>query len=844
MIAKISNEELDFIETFYNPIAVTEYLFSDFDNLALMEDDKLSHVRMGQFPLLSYEYLIDDDPELSEKENFQKKKCAGEVYCLGGRLFGKTLLGEKVDICLTFLLEESMSLGFSSYDALHIRGVLEDVILGIERHPIFKEFHPQITRSPNYRITAHGNTLEGVNMNLTGKKPGAQFFQKHFHKLWIEEASFETEEVYRQRRDSVSENGCIYRILGMTNFTKYSPCGKLFYDLSKRHHIVNLPQYCVAENSKILMSDFSYKNIQDVNIGDEILTLPEQAPFNLIKAKILNVFDNGIKNTVKLVSENNFLFITPDHKILTAHEKWSDKFWKRLNDTKPTDRFVSLPAIHNLHSYYEGMFYGFVEAEGYFRESRKTYTIAQKDELESLEHLLSYLKIKHSSYDDNTCEGLKRFSIGKSNYKYIQSIKERVLKEKDVAQGCLDGFLMSDGCIYISKLNKLQVTITQKNKTAILEKILSFLNVDYSKFYKDVDMFGYLLPKTSVLLNCPFSKKGKKLHNFLYKKCTIKSFRNNKIKYLKDIERHVYDLQTTTGTYIANGVVVHNCNPKWDYREKEKAIKDFNGEQSIGYRIFIKGEVVEEGVSVFDMSRVRKNYVETRKTKIFEINKEMFNYFEEILSPIETPKSYTESYISADIGEAAPTEITIIFKIKDKYRYVYNIILYGLSDKEQYKIFHWLGKKIKATYIALDTTDGTGRAIFRSLEEVFPRENLVWVSFNEKLPVDFERDDYDNVVMKKGIPTYVEEYVSVWSVKHLQDLLYSERMELPIDYKLDMQLNSVIALQSGSRVTYSCVAQENHLFQSFQVFSIAQWNCEFLNIKPISTKTFCKTGVG
>ena len=54
MIEKLSPEELDFIELFYNPVAVAETLFSDFDNLAAMEEKKLAHIRLGQLPLLSY----------------------------------------------------------------------------------------------------------------------------------------------------------------------------------------------------------------------------------------------------------------------------------------------------------------------------------------------------------------------------------------------------------------------------------------------------------------------------------------------------------------------------------------------------------------------------------------------------------------------------------------------------------------------------------------------------------------------------------------------------------------------------------------------------------------------
>jgi len=283
-------------------------------------------------------------------------------------------------------------------------------------------------------------------------------------------------------------------------------------------------------------------------------------------------------------------------------------------------------------------------------------------------------------------------------------------------------------------------------------------------------------------------------------------------------------------------------NPKWDSRAKEQAIKDFAGENSIGFRVFIKGEVVEEGISVFDMDRVRMSYDDNKFVKSFEIDKTNFSYFENV-TVVEKLRNAEDCYIFADIGESAPTKIGVIFKVAKKYRYVYKITLYNLTDKEQYKVFKFLAKSLGATFIAIDTTDGTGRAIYRSLAEDFPQEHLIWCSFNEKLPVDFDKDEQNQVKFKDGKPVYKEEYVSEWSIKHLKDLFYNDLLDMPVDYELDQQLNSVISMQSGTRTIYTCVSQEDHLFQAFQVFSIAHWLCEFLSLKPIASKNFCKSGV-
>ena len=85
-----------------------------------------------------------------------------------------------------------------------------------------------------------------------------------------------------------------------------------------------------------------------------------------------------------------------------------------------------------------------------------------------------------------------------------------------------------------------------------------------------------------------------------------------------------------------------------------------------------------------------------------------------------------------------------------------------------------------------------------------------------------------------------KEFVSDWSVKHLKDLLYYEKMEIPMDYKFDAQINQVVAVQSGTRTIYSSLSADGHLFQAFQVFSIAHWFNEFNNAKGVIKKEFFK----
>ena len=41
----------------------------------------------------------------------------------------------------------------------------------------------------------------------------------------------------------------------------------------------------------------------------------------------------------------------------------------------------------------------------------------------------------------------------------------------------------------------------------------------------------------------------------------------------------------------------------------------------------------------------------------------------------------------------------ILFKINNKYRYVYNITCYNLTDEQQYKLMAWIADKVKTNFV-------------------------------------------------------------------------------------------------------------------------------------------------
>jgi len=244
MEEKISTEELEFMQCWYTPECMMECLFSDIDNLTLFEEDKFSEVRMGQNPLLGHEYIIDEDSKLTKKQNMALKEGAGNTVCLAARNWGKTAC-EKIDILVSLLCYDNTPLIVTSYDSIHVRGVLNPVLDSLTFHPIVSLFKKRIQRSPAYLVTTeNGNILDGVNANVKdGQNAGKQFFQKHAKKIWGEEASKETEAVYYKRVASRHALGCVERLTGMSDFSQHSVSGKRYYEAKKHNQSMNLPSY-------------------------------------------------------------------------------------------------------------------------------------------------------------------------------------------------------------------------------------------------------------------------------------------------------------------------------------------------------------------------------------------------------------------------------------------------------------------------------------------------------------------------------------------------------------------------------------------------------------------------
>lgn len=834
------------MQCWHIPRALCECLFSDFDNLGEFSEDKSGELRTYQMPFLSNEAIFDFDGmaelhNLKEKQTFKLRKNVADIYNLGARKYGKSLVTLKLDISLSALYDEGLWGGFYSIDEKRLRGVLDPVKLAMEFHPIIKMWDFKCSYKPEIRFYGKKNhwLLQGVNMTLKGKSPGEQFYQLHVEKLWGDEVSFETEEIYKKRKEALSEKGAILRLAGMTDFTKHSPIGEVFCSLKNKKHIINLPQYvnpfwdeeeredrieayggensidfrvyvegeivedgvCVEKGTKILMSDFSTKNIEDVKVGDEILSFSEHPPRRIVKSKVLDSRYNGIKEVLNIESKNNNLSVTPNHRVI-AYKRKSYK-WEEIQ--KCIDRNYSILSLNNRikkeEDYWWGVLLGIIESDGtrIYDRNKSKYSIyitqSKNTEYIAIENVFRILNLKFFKYDLYKYN-MFRYCLSRQHNSDIEKTLSLLFKNKDCSIGFISGFLLGDG--WVDKKQKLFKVVIQNNnkKKELLEKILKQYDIRYFSYEnKELNKKEYGFSKLEILPFLPKSKKTK-----LFSELIVGSYLwklKAPVRVIDKKKTEVYDLITDSHTYIANGFCIHN--------------------------------------SEFDMERVRLCYNTKARIKNFEIPKTRFTRFKDFIV-VERPQNCDRIFINADIGESSGTEIIIHSEIGEFYKYLYNITLYNLIKDEQLEIFRYLIDILKANVVGIDCGDALGRTLADDLERLYAKENVVRYAGAEKINVGFEEDEKGNIILKSGKPIYKQEFMAEWSVRRLKHLLYNKRIKMPVDHKFDKQINKVISTKSGNRTIFKCLNanKEDHMFDAHKVFAIAQWlKKDFNQTKPM-----------
>jgi hypothetical protein len=92
---------------------------------------------------------------------------------------------------------------------------------------------------------------------------------------------------------------------------------------------------CFTAGTKVRMADGSYKNIEDIKVGDEVTSYDTEER-KQVKAEVCEVFQHGPSETSGVILINGTLEATPNHLVYTFDE------WKRAGDLKIGDMVLLL----------------------------------------------------------------------------------------------------------------------------------------------------------------------------------------------------------------------------------------------------------------------------------------------------------------------------------------------------------------------------------------------------------------------------------------------------------------------------------------------------------------------
>ena len=76
---------------------------------------------------------------------------------------------------------------------------------------------------------------------------------------------------------------------------------------------------CCVKSQDILMSDSSYKKIENMVVGDLVTTLNEES-LKTEYNKVIGVFDNGEKEVIEIITERSSIIVTKNHPIKTIFD--------------------------------------------------------------------------------------------------------------------------------------------------------------------------------------------------------------------------------------------------------------------------------------------------------------------------------------------------------------------------------------------------------------------------------------------------------------------------------------------------------------------------------------------
>lgn len=336
----------------------------------------------------------------------------------------------------------------------------------------------------------------------------------------------------------------------------------------------------VAKGSKILMADGTLKNIEDIKVGDKIYSFNQNTD-KFEVATVTAFYNKGIKKIYNAaanlwVSKNHIMQVRGNRKIKFA--PYSSLNRKNAHYKLPCVKY-DLYQVENISDYNKGYLHGFIDGDGWYDAGHKKIGICQKY-TDVINEIIDIWKKEYDAEASTNILSKKTPYDYDMMYTYLGKTKEIVDKfyndasltnNSDYYLGYLNGIMIAEGWCSYNKADKstnfgfCQSTIKNPGVCEKIEEAINHLNIKNINWVDKKAVKSWRFNKAYRFPLVYGASKKQSLIKSLTEHYSLNHLGSIEMAKMDETqsqskEAECYDITTTSGTFIADNVLVHNCS--------------------------------------------------------------------------------------------------------------------------------------------------------------------------------------------------------------------------------------------------------------------------------------------